>query len=427
MELKVKKPQHPLKTAGGVSAGAVEASLAKSVRLASIYAFILFWNYIAFCVLTLLSWVAFLISQRASNRFARSAAKRNPKLATPKNIAAILAARAFQPEFCFGARGAAMSRVASARTYLSQIHSGVDPRKPEPGFHPYLFAEAMAHEMGERDDPYVKFLQLGRPDGCWKFPVILGGEVGQTIGDKSDLRAALHVHAYYICQLADILKRLNLNRQRPDLFVSVRNDADAVTAREILMNYAGQVVEVAVFPNVGRDIGPMLTGFGPTLIRDYDVIGHVHTKKSLFSNNDLWVANWVEFTLSNMLGSDLAGPMIDRALTAMVADERVGMVYPEDPHIPGWGQNSDVAEQIAAQLGVGELPSAFNFPVGTMFWARSGALRPFVELGLSWSDYPSEPIATDGTMLHALERLFGAVPTRLGWKTQVTYTPGVHR
>jgi lipopolysaccharide biosynthesis protein len=281
--------------------------------------------------------------------------------------------------------------------------------------------------MRGRDDPYVKFLQFDRPVGHWQFPVIIGGNNDQAGCDTSDLRTALHIHAYYIDQLADILNRLNLNRHLPDLFVSVRSDADALIARSILVNYVGQVVDITVFPNVGRDIGPMLTGFGPVLIRDYDVIGHVHTKKSLFSKNDLWVANWVEFTLSNMLGSDQAGPMIDPVLTAMVADERVGMIYPEDPHIPGWGQNTDVAEQIAVQLGVGALPSAFNFPVGTMFWARSDALRPFVELGLSWSDYPSEPIANDGTMLHALERLFGAVPTHKGWKTQVTYTPGIHR
>ncbi|SFR38856.1 Rhamnan synthesis protein F [Yoonia tamlensis] len=400
---------------------------AKPLGQTANYVLILLANYVAFYVLSLLSWMILPVSQRASRRFARSAAKRNPKLATPKNIAAILAANAFQPEFCFGARGSTMSRVTAARTYLSHSHSGVDPRKPEPGFHPQLFAQALAPELNELDDPYVKFLQLGRPAGDWQFRVIAGGKPMRSNGDANGLCAALHVHAYYIDQLADILGRLNLNRYCPDLFVSVRNDADAMIAREILSRYAGQVKEIAVFPNVGRDIGPMLTGFGPVLIGDYDVIGHVHTKKSLFSKDDAWVTRWVELSLSNTLGSTQAGPMIDRILAAMVKDAQTGMVYPEDPHIPGWGKNAAAAQKIAAQLGAGPLPDAFNFPVGTMFWARADALRPFVELGLTWSDYPKEPIANDGTMLHALERLFGAVPTQKGWKTQVTHTPGIHR
>nr|WP_255698738.1 rhamnan synthesis F family protein [Yoonia sp. I 8.24] len=285
----------------------------------------------------------------------------------------------------------------------------------------------MAQDISERDDPYTKFLQLDCPEGAWQFPVITGGNAQPVKGGLTDLKVALHVHAYYIDQLPDILARLSINQHQPDLFVSTRSEADAMHAGETLANYAGQVIEITTFPNVGRDIGPMLTGFGPQLIRDYDVIGHVHTKRSLFSKNDTWVANWVELAFSNMLGGTPAGPMIDRVLMAMAADAQVGMVYPEDPHIPGWGKNADAAKEIAAKLNCGPLPDAFNFPVGTMFWARSGALGPFVELGLSWSDYPAEPIANDGTMLHALERLFGAVPTQMGWKTQVTHTPGIYR
>jgi lipopolysaccharide biosynthesis protein len=69
----------------------------------------------------------------------------------------------------------------------------------------------------------------------------------------------------------------------------------------------------------------------------------------------------------------------------------------------------------------------FNFPIGTMFWMRSEALRPFVDLGLTWSDYPNEPAPNDGTVLHALERLFGVVPQIQGWRTAVTHTPGISR
>jgi lipopolysaccharide biosynthesis protein len=39
-----------------------------------------------------------------------------------------------------------------------------------------------------------------------------------------------------------------------------------------------------------------------------------------------------------------------------------------------------------------------------MFWARPSALAPLLTLDLAWKDYPPEPLADDGTLLHALER-----------------------
>ena len=42
-------------------------------------------------------------------------------------------------------------------------------------------------------------------------------------------------------------------------------------------------------PNAGRDIGPLLTEFGRTLVESYDVVGHIHVKK---------VVTWTTVALS---------------------------------------------------------------------------------------------------------------------------------
>ena len=78
-------------------------------------------------------------------------------------------------------------------------------------------------------------------------------------------------------------------------------------------------------------------------------------------------------------------------------------------------------------MGHSNLPRAINFPLGTMFWMRSAALKSFVDLGLGWTDYPAEPLPDDGTILHALERLFGVVPALEGWECAVTNIHGVTR
>ena len=75
-------------------------------------------------------------------------------------------------------------------------------------------------------------------------------------------------------------------------------------------------------------------------------------------------------------------------------------------------------------MKLGDLPEQFNFPVGSMFWARSSVLSKFVELDLAWGDYPPEPIPIDGTMVHAIERLFGVVPATMGMSCAVTNVPG---
>ncbi|MBS0193643.1 MAG: hypothetical protein JSR34_05295 [Proteobacteria bacterium] len=62
-----------------------------------------------------------------------------------------------------------------------------------------------------------------------------------------------------------------------------------------------------------------------------------------------------------------------------------------------------------------------------MFWARTDALRPLFDLALDWSDYPSEPLPYDGSLLHALERLLPFVAAARGLRCALTNVPGVTR
>jgi lipopolysaccharide biosynthesis protein len=121
--------------------------------------------------------------------------------------------------------------------------------------------------------------------------------------------------------------------------------------------------------------------------------------------------------------------MADAIIQRLSRDETLGLVFPDDPHILGWGKNLPYAVSLAQRLGVSEpLPrNTFNFPVGSMFWARTAALRPLFELGLSWDDYPEEPVPYDGSLLHAIERILPFVAESAGFRSAVTHVSGVTR
>ena len=113
---------------------------------------------------------------------------------------------------------------------------------------------------------------------------------------------------------------------------------------------------------------------------------------------------WYEFLLENLLGGE-SKRMADTVLSAMSDDESIGMVFPDEPNVMGWNANRGFAEPLAARMGLAKLPRNFDFPVGTMFWARTPALEPLIDLDLQWDDYPEEPLPYDGTSIHAIERL----------------------
>ena len=67
-------------------------------------------------------------------------------------------------------------------------------------------------------------------------------------------------------------------------------------------------------------------------------------------------------------------------LERFTSNEKLGLVFFDDPFAIGWTQNKNIAKALAHQLGVSELPDRhFNLPVGAMFWARTDALKPLLE------------------------------------------------
>ena len=336
-----------------------------------------------------------------------------------EEVKTILAAGKFRGDFFKPPEMESSPEEKLVENYVRRMATGFGVRKPTPGFQPTVYSWLHSGEGKTSGDPFANFLRTGLPDGPWLQSVIQSGGASK-IAPHAGLRAAIHLHVYYPDQLAGIAERLKLNASAPDLFISATSERTAAQTREALSGYRGRIVDVEVTPNLGRDIGPLLTQFGAALSASYDIIGHLHTKKSALLENPSFEEAWNTFLLENMVGGKGGGSMLDLILASMASDPAIGIVFPDDPHVLSWTGNRSHAEALAARIKCGELPEQFNFPIGTMFWTRSAVLKRFVELELTWGDYESEPLPVDGMMVHAIERLFGVVPGVMGMTCAVT-------
>lgn len=310
----------------------------------------------------------------------------------------------------------------TVRAYVRAWSRRIGRRKPFPGFHPGIYLEK--HGVKEHGaDPLADYIREGRPRGPWDFDVVTPG--GSPPAIPQSLRIGLHIHVHYPDLLEAILERLERNQTPIDLLVSATTGRTYREASSQLATYRGGSVDVREVPNRGRDIGPLLTEFAAAISARFDIIGHVHTKRSTDLADSRTGEEWSRFLLENMLGGQAR--MADEILSRMAADPGVGMVFPDEPNIIGWTQNRSGAQELSDRLGLGPIPDNPVFPVGSMFWARVTALRPLLGLGLTWQDYPEEPVPYDGTLLHVIERLLPMVATSSGASILLSNVPGVTR
>ena len=348
-----------------------------------------------------------------------------------RDAALIRRNRAFNPQLFLGNASSFSTYQAAVHKYLqrtkllskwNQANAGLVLRRPLDGFHPFIYAaESLTFEEESGEDPLAHFVRTGCPDGRWTHSVIRPRHRKAT--GTSNLRAAIHGHFHYPELLGDFLRCLTRNRTKCDLYLTTNRGKDAIVLQETLAEFDMPSADIRVVPNCGRDIGPLLSEVADEL-RQYDVIGHVHGKRSVL--NPGLGDGWRAFLWHHLIGPSF--PMVDTILDALASDPALGLVFPEDPHLSDWNGNRPIAEDLGRRMGITDaLPTHFDFPNGTMFWARPAALQPLFSLGLGWDDYPPEPLPYDGTMLHALERLLPFAAAKAGFKYATTFVPGSTR
>lgn len=242
------------------------------------------------------------------------------------------------------------------------------------------------------------------------------GDIEPLSGEISS-RIAVHAHVYYsdlITELAWYLKNIPFAF---DLFISVSTDEARDACRQAFSGLAqsGRVV-VDVVPNRGRDIAPMVCHFGARLAT-YDYICHLHTKKSAYTRGGM--DGWREYLFRQLLGSE---DQVRRIVSIFEKDQDAGIVYPQNyEHLPYWGNtwlsNRTLGSRMCRQMGITDMPEGyFDYPAGSMFWARSKAIQSLFSVDIQLTDFPEEAGQTDGSLAHCVERLLVLAVKHAGCK-----------
>lgn len=237
---------------------------------------------------------------------------------------------------------------------------------------------------------------------------------------REGVTVAVQLHLYYadlIRFFVPFLKRIPVEF---DLYVSCSGDVKSSAVESVYSSLpkCRKVIARQVL-NVGRDVAPLLCEFSDELIK-YDLIAHIHGKKSLYNGGA--TTGWLEYLCEGLFPVDGG---VSRIFELLLQDDPCGIVYPLNCHVlpyqaNTWLANKGRARNVALKIGLNEFPETyFDYPAGSMFWARSDALKKLLAHGFKYDDFDQELGQTDGTLAHAVERLFGLVAKDAGYRIGV--------
>ncbi len=188
-------------------------------------------------------------------------------------------------------------------------------------------------------------------------------------------------------------------------------------------------IRIVVPEDRGREISGLLVACKDILMK-YEYLCFVHDKKSNKGEGYQTVGqSFCDILWENSLKNHI---YIENVIKRFEDEPRLGLLAPPAPYISrlfmvgfsGWCNNFDKTVQLAERLKLNcRLDnSAPPFIFGSTFWCRTKALRPLFETGFTYEDFEPEPMPTDNTISHAIERILPYVAQSEGYYSGIMMT-----
>ena len=243
-------------------------------------------------------------------------------------------------------------------------------------------------------------------------------DYSKFVNMKFEKSIAVQLHLFYVDLMQEFVDYLNNIPYDFDLFISVIDDEKVEEVRNLAQKIKKvNNIEVHTVENRGRDVAPFLVEFG-SYLNKYDYVCHLHSKKSLYTGSEQ--SGWRRTLLEGLMGTP---ELVTEIFYNFETNPEIGLIYPETwAGLPYWGHNwltntagRDTLMEKLGYMGI-EYKKYFDFPMGTMFFARKEAIKKFFNAKIKLGDFPVESGQVDGTIAHAFERCLGVVTELEGYK-----------
>ena len=231
--------------------------------------------------------------------------------------------------------------------------------------------------------------------------------------DHVGVKVALIMHIYYEDLIGYCYRYALSMPPESDIIVTSTSEEKCRAIERHFQNGPWHSVKVIPIENRGRDVSSLLVGAAPYL-KEYDYVCFVHDKKVPQLDLSIKGESFSNRCFENLLSS---GSYVNNIIEMFAQNPRLGILMPPIPNFAEyystlgceWGKSLEISREYYEKL---YMKSPFSeekepiTPLGTMFWFRPAALSVLLDYEWKYSDFPEEPNKTDGTVLHAVERLY---------------------
>lgn len=239
---------------------------------------------------------------------------------------------------------------------------------------------------------------------------------------SSKKKIALVMHIYFEDLIDYCLHYAQAMPPETDVYITTNTEAKKRLIETAFEQMNVAKVEVILIGNRGRDISALLVGCKDFLL-DYDYVCFAHDKKTKQLEPYIKGESFAYKCFENVLKNS---HFVNNIINTFEENPRLGIMSPPPPNHADfyptigceWSNNFNTTVQLADKLKLkvnmdpNKEPIA---PLGTMFWFRPKALATLINYEWKYEDFPKEPNNNDGTILHAIERIYPFVAQHEGY------------
>lgn len=247
--------------------------------------------------------------------------------------------------------------------------------------------------------------------------------VAQKKECKRNLKVALIMHLYFEDLIEQCYDYAVSMPQETDVYITTNSENKKKAILSVFENLNCAKLEVMVIENRGRDVSSLLVGCKDFLL-DYDYVCFAHDKKTTQLKPYSVGQSFMYKCFENILGSK---ELVENIIDTFEDNPKLGLLTPPPPNHGifystvglEWSNNFHGTKMLMKKLGIEKVPMDYMkepiAPLGTMFWFRPAALKTLIQYNWKYDDFPKEPNDMDGTILHAVERVYPYVAQYEGY------------